>query len=534
MRVVDAIASALAREGVTHLFGVPGGGTSLDLIEACGACGIRFVLTRTETGAVIMAAAMAELTGSIGAALATQGPGTACAVNGVAQAWLDKASVVLLTDGWSDDQAPHDSHQRYDQQSLLRQIVKGGSRLNGDAPAAELEKLLSRCRLAPNGPVYIELTRDVANRETEAPLAGASVVDADPLPIQEAAVARSLLAGAKRPVIVAGLEARSAETAAALSRLAETLRCPVLTTYKAKGALPSTHPQFVGLFTGGALESRCVSKADLIVLVGFDPVELIGKPWPYSAPVLDVGPVTYDRHYVTPAATLRARTDLALTLLAENVAPSMWTADEVAALKAGMGAALDLQPGTEGLTPVEVVKTVREELMGSRARATVDAGAHMFSAMAYWDVDGPNEILISNGLSTMGFALPAAIAAGLQDSTRPAVCLTGDGGLLMCAGELATLAETRSKVICIVFNDKGLSLIELKQRARQMQPGNLRWRAVDFAAMAHGIGLAAARATTVEELRAALRRAQDEPGPFLIDVAVDPEGYDFQSTVLRG
>ena len=535
MNVAQAVMDVLARDGVSHMFGVPGGGTSLDLIKAAGERNIRFVLTRTETGAAIMAATMADLSGSVGVAFATQGPGTASAVNGVAQAWLDKSPMVLFTDGWTAAKARYNSHQRYDQRALLAGIVKGHSRLDGEKPATDFRNLLGIAMTSPQGPVYVELTAEAV---------GAAVDDADANArhnenadgsTDASDKARALLNAAKRPVIIAGLEARHADIARALAPFAEKLGCPVLTTYKAKGVLPSSHPLYTGLFTGGTLEAPCVSRADLIVFVGFDPVELIGRPWAYNSKVLDLGPVSYETHYVTPDAAYRGDLSAGLRDLAATATPSAWTRAEISRLKADMAERLAAYGDTrEGLSPVDVVKTVQKIARPFNPRATVDAGAHMFSAMQYWDAEAPNEILISNGLSTMGYALPAAVASALRDPDRPTVAFTGDGGLLMCMGELATAANVGANVVVVVLNDSGLSLIELKQRARQLPQGNLRWDRVDFAAIAEGAGVKGYRAATLDELRNAIADAMKTKGPCLIDVAVDPSGYDQQSVALRG
>ncbi len=113
---------------------------------------------------------------------------------------------------------------------------------------------------------------------------------------------------------------------------------------------------------------------------------------------------------------------------------------------------------TAGLSPVDVVRTVQSVVGVGKARAAVDAGAHMFSTMAFWDAEQPNGLMISNGLASMGYALPSAIAAALHEPGRPVIAFTGDGGLMMCAGELATAANLGVKLIVVVFNDSGLSL----------------------------------------------------------------------------
>jgi acetolactate synthase-1/2/3 large subunit len=158
----------------------------------------------------------------------------------------------------------------------------------------------------------------------------------------------------------------------------------------------------------------------------------------------------------------------------------------------------------------------------------------MFSATAFWRCRRPRDLLISNGLASMGFALPAAIAAAVHDPVRGAVAFTGDGGLMMCLAELETAAEAQAPVVTVVFNDGALSLIEVKQRQRQLPQQGLRWPRTDFAAVAEGLGVRGFRAEGEAGYRAALRQAFAHAGPSLIDVRVEPDGYLAQMRAMRG
>ena len=160
--LAQLLAAAFAAHGVKHIFGVPGGGSSLDIIEAAANIGIEFVLTRTESAAVMMAAATAELTHAPGVALTTKGPGVANAANGVAYAALDRAPVILLTDGFSSEQQTYVTHQVFDQQALLSPLSKGFSRLSQNTNAQDINDLIQLAMTPPFGPVHIELTSDVA------------------------------------------------------------------------------------------------------------------------------------------------------------------------------------------------------------------------------------------------------------------------------------------------------------------------------------------------------------------------------------
>ena len=171
---------------------------------------------------------------------------------------------------------------------------------------------------------------------------------------------------------------------------------------------------------------------------------------------------------------------------------------------------------------------------GPWQRLTVDAGAHMFSPMAIWPAEAANDVLKSNGLSTMGFALPAAIASSLAEPARPVLAVTGDGGLLMCLAELSTAARLGCRLCVLVLNDAALSLIDVKQQRQQRPPEGVRTPPVDFAAAARGLGCRAWSVAAGEALEPALAAAFAEDGPTLIDVTTDPSGYGAQLAALRG
>ena len=532
--VAELLASAFCASGVRRMFGVPGGGSSLDVIDAAARRDIEFVLTRTESAAVMMAAVTAELSGTPGVALTTKGPGTASAANGMAYASLDRAPVLLLTDGFAPAEQSFVTHQVFDQRAMLAPVSKGHSRLDGEGAGHEIHALIDLAMGAQPGPVHVELSGEAAR-------APAAAADSPPglarpaLDESQLSAAQRYLKNAVRPVLIAGLEAREAKAAAATRSLVESLRCPVLTTCKAKGVVADSHAQYVGVFTGGKAESECIGQADLIVLCGVDPVELIRQPWRYDAPVIDISVVRHPVHYVTAEIGLYGALDEYLSRLAAMQFATRWPAIEIERLRNGMRFLLQY-PDADGMEPQQVVELAVEKSLGLPAmpRIAVDAGAHMFSAMAFWPCAAPFDVLISNGLATMAFALPAAIAAALHEADRPVIAFTGDGGLMMCLGELSTAAQLRARIVVVVFNDEALSLIDIKQQQRGFAPRGVRWSRPDFAATMVGLGGRGYRAETEAQYREALGEALRGEGPALIDVAVDPGGYAAQLQALRG
>ena len=533
--IATALAHAFKARGVKRLFGLPGGGSNLDVIDATQRLRMPFVLVRHECAAVFMAATTAELEGTPGVALTTKGPGTANATNGVAHAALDRCAVAVVTDGFSPQIRRYVTHQVYDQRALLAPLVKGHSLLDDAQAGADIERLLEVASAPLPGPVHFELTSVVARTQVAAPpprrTAAAPRANAKSL-----ADARALLGRARRPVIVAGLEARRADVTRALRRLLAELDCPALVTYKAKGVIADADPRYVGIFTGGLAEQATVRQADLIVLVGVDPVELILQPWPYDIAVLELGCAPHPVHYVKAQCAVHG--DLAITLEAMRGAGQRrgWPLAGIAQLRTSMRATLAYTGNGAGVTPQQVVETAAAAAaqLPRWPRASVDAGAHMFSATAFWPCAKPNDLLISNGLATMGFALPAAIASALSDPRRHTVAFIGDGGLLMCMGELATAVETRARIVVVVFNDGALSLIDIKQQQRKLPSRGVRWGRFDFALAMRAAGGRGYRANTLAAYRRALVQAFAGDGPSLIDVQVDPSGYPAQLAAMRG
>jgi acetolactate synthase-1/2/3 large subunit len=525
----------LTSRGVEMVFGVPGGGSNLDVVGAAEACGCRFVLTHTETAAAIMAGVTAELTGRLGACVASRGPGVATAVNGVAQAHLDRQPIVLVTDCVSTMDWARVSHQRVDHQTLLAAVTKTSLRWNGQ-DAVMLGDVVNVATSGRPGAVHIDVDTTV-KPSTWSPAAA-------PPATSDVNVAREALIAARRPVVVAGVGAtampaeRRTAFRTALDRFLAGTGIPVLTTYKARGLLDDRGPNAAGVATGATIEAPVLDDADLIIGVGLDPIELIPAPWPYRAPVLLVGGwPTDDSTYFGDQVVAEIVGDLAslLDALAGSVGTT-WAPGDAARYRGNAVARLEAAGSAprSGLRPHDVVTIARSEAPAGTV-ATVDAGAHMLVAVPLWEVARPGELLVSSGLATMGFSLPAAIAAALVDPTGTVICFSGDGGLGLVLAELETLTRLALNVVVVVFNDASLSLIAIKQ-AGEGHGGDAAtgYSPIDFAAIARGCGMASERVADAESYRRSLRAALGRRGPTLLDVTVDPSSYPAVLEAIRG
>ncbi|WP_137124599.1 thiamine pyrophosphate-dependent enzyme [Roseomonas sp. HF4] len=531
----DALAAAFAAAGTRRIYGVPGGGSSLDLIAAAKARGIDFVLARHETSAVIMAATEAELSGAPGVALCTRGPGVGNAANGIAHAALDRAPVVLVADGFAPAERAFATHQYFDQAAMLAPVTKAQLSVGQMAAGEAATRAIAAALAAPRGAALIELSGAAAKQPAAL---SATAVPPPPMPDRAAIeAARQVLARACRPVVIVGLEAVAQDSATWLRHLVASLGCPALVTYKAKGVIADDDPAFAGIFTCGAAEGPVLDRADAVVMVGADPVEFIPKPWRWDVPVIEVATAPRAMPYAHPAATVTGALPAAIEGLARGAARSAWDPREVAALREGWLRALANDPRRgAGIGPQRVVEITQLACReaGFDPRVAVDAGAHMFPATTNWRCARPGDLLISNGLATMGFAVPAAIAAALHDPARGALAFTGDGGLLMGLGELATAAVLGARVVVVAFNDATLSLIDIKKDARDLPEGALGWPRADLAGAMRALGGVGLSVTTEAELAQAMAEACASTGSVLVDVAVDPSGYPAQIKALRG
>ncbi len=541
--VADLIVEGLARAEAPRLFGVPGGGSNLEVLEAARGRGLPFVLCHQEWAACIMAAVTGELTGRPGVVVSTLGPGVTASATGLAHARLDRSPLVYISDRHPAGVLEFATHQYLDHGAHLTPITKGSVTVGADSAAHWVAHAVRLALGEPRGPVHLDLPADVAGRS--AVPAATALAPTPPATLDGDLVERAaeLIRAARRPLVIAGLGCRGAD-AKWLRAFAEALPAPVLTTYKAKGAIPDPHPLALGIFTGGALEEPLVERADLIIAFGLDTVELIPRRWSYTAPVLSLTRCPAadpglrapgGGAYFTPALEVVGEPGAILEDLAPRImgrgARADWDVAEVDRIRRARLAALEVP--VPGLAPHRVAQMTRE-LTAAGSIATVDAGAHMFQATTYWQALEPGELLISNGLATMGFALPAAIAAQLVHPDRRVICFTGDGGLMMVAAELETVARLRLPIVIVVFNDEALSLIEVKQEQKGFEGVSMRYAGPDLRVLARAFGLRAFTATDEATLSAALIGAQTAPGPALIDARIDPSGYRRMLEIVRG
>jgi acetolactate synthase I/II/III large subunit len=523
----DIIGAQLAKAGVTHAFGIPGGEV-LALMQGIDAAGISFVLVKHENSGGFFAEGLWHMTGALPVLVATLGPGVANAVNVVANAMQDRVPLVFLTGCVDAEVAKSYTHQVFDHQALLRPVVKGSFRLESGSIGSTMAKAVALALEGQPGPVHVDVPIGVAE--------GLSFEDdvaflRAPKPIQsmkQIEEVRKLLAAAQRPLAIAGVDAVNDEASDAISAFCRTHHIPLVTTYKGKGLLDENDPLSLGGAGLSPLADRTllplISKADVILLLGYDPIEMrIGwrNPWGEHQTVIDIAPAPRDHGMHRIDHALIGNTAEILSQL-KHSAVQRWPENDYQNARKAL---LEVFAGPKQWGSHAVFRTLREELP-EETIATADSGAHRILFSHMWTSTRPRQILQSSGLCTMACALPLAGGAKMGRPQAPVLCVVGDAGLEMGAGELATLRDQQLPVIICVLVDRCLTLIEMKQRASQRPNLGVASGATDFVRLANAFGGVGVEVTDEAGLREAVRASLSRDHFTIIAAVIGDRAYD--------
>ena len=327
---------------------------------------------------------------------------------------------------------------------------------------------------------------------------------------------------AKLPLVLIGLGA-TPQLAPAVRAFVERLGAPFMVTGKSKGVLADDHPLFMGVASGLAIDRDIVETirtADVILGIGFDPVEC-DKSWFAGVPIVAIDSAFMDEGDYRPQQCVGDIAALLTQLTAVLPGPQPWPADLFAARRKAI--VREPRKGS-GLSVLAVLAALRE-VFPRDGIVTTDVGSHKFVAGQFWPVYEPGTFLMSNGLSSMGYGVPAAIGAQLARPERRVMAIVGDGGMLMMTHELALIRERKLPVIIICLVDRSLSLIRAAQRKRGLGNYGVDFTPPDFAALAAAFGIRGESPKTIPDLRTAVQRALDERRPTLLQVEIDINEY---------
>ena len=534
MNNADLIVRILKAAGIRHGFGVPSGNV-LPLMDAMRSGGIGFVLTAHEGSAAFAADVTGRMTGVPGLCIATLGPGATNLTTGVGSAWLDRSPLIAITCTLNEAQLGRRLQMWIDHHALFQPITKATLRLRPGEIGATLTQALQLALSEPQGPVHLDLPEDVALAPATETLAPATetvgtIPKGTPLASAPGAAilrAGELLRSARRPLAVIGASAMRMREAHALRAFVERHNMPFATTMMAKGLIDEDHPLSLGCIERAMrkIQRALIHSADLVVGLGYDTVEVEYEAWVGKVPVLHVGTERADVDAsVRIAHEVVGDLDAALARLAAlPAAGNDWPAQAARQHRDAFQKAL--RPATASFSPHQAIDVVRKVLPREGVLA-FDIGAHTHQIGSQWTAHAPRTFLITNGWSSMGFGIPAALAAKLARPDLPVVCMLGDGCFQMTCGEVAVARREGLAIPFVVLDDRWLSLIKVKQERRGLTCYGTEVSPRDYPSPpAHYFGVPAVGVDSAAGLERELRKAFAANGPTIIEALVDPAHY---------
>jgi acetolactate synthase-1/2/3 large subunit len=528
--VAQALVTSLRDMGVRHVFGVPSGGW-VDYMEALRTTdGIDFVLTSHEGGASFMADICGRLTGVPGVCFGTFGPGATNLSTGVGGAYLDRSPMIALTDEMPEAMRSRTVQMGIDHQALFRPITKWTTRLEAETLNETLAEAAGIAVSGRPGSVHIGLPVGLSAADA-APSVAVRPVAASHTAANAAATDALVAAfgAARKPILAVGLGAVHAQVQDRIVALAEKFGLPVVLTPMAKGMISESHPSYAGVLFHALSDLVGLThvEADLVVAIGYDPVEFNFEGWMrdgLAIASIDVEPVDIDTAKHPVAADVVGDIGASLdALLAIDGRAKDWDMAAVAARTADLFARLS--PDSNRFGPCAALDVLRDVLPDDGIM-TCDVGAHTHLIGQKWRTPGTGLQIMSNGWSSMGFGLPAAIAAKLCRPDTPVCTVVGDGGFLMTVGELATAVREKLPIVILVFTDNDLALIRIKQEKKANPIYGTPVRPEGTIGGPSLFGVPVVTVADPEALRAALIDGFAANGPVIVEALLDSREYD--------
>jgi acetolactate synthase-1/2/3 large subunit len=526
-KVADLFVDCLIEEGVEFIFGLPGE-ENIDFVEALNGRPIRFILTRHEQGASFMADIYGRLTRKAGVCLATLGPGAINLTLGAADAQLDSSPLVAIAGQASRNRIFKEFHQYIDLLELFRPITKWGGRIMLPETTPEvIRKAFKVAGTERPGATLIVLPEDVAAEETDSkPIPAAFARPTEPN-LNQVARAVELLKESKNPVVLAGHGVCRSKASEALTAFAEKLGIPVVTTFMAKGVIPYDSEYHLGAigFMKYDYVNLGLDKADTVIAVGYDIIEYPAEKWnpEFNKNIIHIhtGVAEVDQAYSVDIG-IQGDISLALKAIASNFEAKLTTGNYHSSIKKLLEEEMVRYAGEKHfpVKPQQLVAATRAALDKDDI-VLCDTGALKMWMARLFPCYYPDTCLFSNGLGTMGFAVPGALAAKLVHPEKAVVAVTGDGSFLMNSQELETAKRENIPFVVLIWKDSRYGLIEWKQNLKFGHRSFVSFDNPDFVKYAESFGIKGYSIKSADEITPVLRQAIANNELAVIECEVD-------------
>ncbi len=540
----EAIVRCLIEEGVDILYGYPGGAIMPVYDELYKYQDkIHHVLTRHEQGATHAAQGYARISGKVGVAMATSGPGATNLITGIADAQIDSTPMVCITGQVPSHLLGSDAFQETDIVGISTPVTKWNCQVTKaeDIPEA-LAKAFYIAKSGRPGPVLVDITKDAQFDEFDFSYEKCTKVRSyNPVPdtdISKVEEAAKLINGAKKPLIVWGQGVILGEAEEQLKAIVEKAGIPAAWTILGASAIPTSHPLNVGMvgMHGNYAPNILTNECDVLIAIGMrfdDRVTGSLDTYAKQAKVIhfEIDPAEIDKNVKTDVAVLgdaKTSLDLLLPLLNEN-SHKDWHQKfkDLYQIEYDKVIKNDLYPTKEGLTMAEVLKEINIQSEG-KAAIVSDVGQHQMIACRYADFNVSKSNITSGGLGTMGFGLPAAIGAKMAAPEREVVSISGDGGYQMTIQELGTIFQQKAAVKVVVLNNDFLGMVrQWQQLFFDKRYASTEMVNPNFVAIAEGYYIKAKKVTKREELAEAVKEMMESKEAYFLEVCVEKEDNVF-------
>ena len=532
--VAQIFAHTLKEIGVRYVFGVPSG-NMIDYIEAIREeDGIEFVLVGHEATSAFMADVCGRLTGTPGVCFGTFGPGATNLSTGVGGALLDRSPLIAFTDEMPDHLLSRTVQMNINHQQLFHPITKWTTRINQDNVEEIILKGAGIATSEIPGSVHIGIPAGIGRHEVQQTPGSVDYLRLEkkkwsPLVSDQFQKVEEHWLKSQKPILAIGLSAVRVGVKELILQVADKFQIPVVLTPMAKGMFPENHPLYAGVLFHALSDivAETYSEADLVLGIGYDPVEFNYEEWMPDVPLIhfDSKEADIDKALYPNAFSVVGSIKNSLKEILNSGCPQKkWNTEAVRKRKERLFERLT--PTSDSFSPMTVFEELRKHLPEDGI-LTVDVGAHLHLIGQQWQTPEPGKLIMTNGWSSMGFAIPAAMAAKLCNPDLPVVALMGDGGFLMMAGELATAKRLNLKIVFIVIYDDSLSLIRIKQGKKDFDISyGTDLNVLPEEPTNHYFGVPVIRASNLKSYEKALEEAFLTDGPVVIEAVVDGSEYD--------
>lgn len=528
----NMVIDTLKNNNVDYVFGIPG--AKIDyLFNALEDDGPELIVTRHEQNAAMMAQGIGRLTGKPGVALVTSGPGVSNLTTGLLTATSEGDPVLAIGGQVKRNDLLRMTHQAVDNASLLRSSTKYSAEVQDPESLSEvMTNAIRTATSGKNGASFISIPQDVI----ESPVTSSAIdlCEQPQLGVPNSEDIQDVIKAikhAKFPVLLVGMRSSSEKETEAIRQLVAKSNLPVVETFQGAGVLNRELENHffgrVGLFRN-QVGDELLRKADLVVAIGYDPIEYEASNWNKE---LDTEIIVIDEVQAEITNFLRPKKELigniagTIQLLSENVHEPIINQnrlDDLERLRAEVIEATGIKYTHEDgvMHPLEIIETMQKTLTDDTT-VTVDVGSHYIWMARKFRSYNPRHLLFSNGMQTLGVALPWAIAAALVRPNTQVVSVAGDGGFLFSGQDLETAVRKNLNIIQLIWNDGKYNMVEFQEEMKYKRSAGVEFGPVDYVKYAESFGAKGLRVTNQEELEAALKEGYATEGPVLIDIPVN-------------